>query len=295
MTMPSVARMERSRLTLKRAHRDENAVPECHDLRLRGSSGRSPLARLGFVTGFLHLRSHCRTSHGSCAACVRACTGRLCRQLHGRRRARRRRFHARPRGPEQGQPGLPQPRLWRIWTSPPSSTLLITAPRGRRRPLLLARETLTVILRRRVEGAQRLVEEGADIIIMDDGFQSARRLRSRSALVATWTRCAASAMAISCRAGSGAGPDPPAVAIRNRAARLSGRATPPTRSFAWPHALRKPFFGATLKPTRQDDLKGKRVLAFAGIADPGKFFRTVEELEAEIVARRPWRPPASDR
>ncbi|MGO7785763.1 tetraacyldisaccharide 4'-kinase, partial [Rhizobium ruizarguesonis] len=41
-------------------------------------------------------------------------------------------------------------------------------------PLLLAKEALTVISRRRVEGAARLVAEGADLIIMDDGFQSAR-------------------------------------------------------------------------------------------------------------------------
>ena len=37
-----------------------------------------------------------------------------------------------------------------------------------------AREALTVISRRRVAGAERLVAEGVDLIIMDDGFQSAR-------------------------------------------------------------------------------------------------------------------------
>ena len=41
-------------------------------------------------------------------------------------------------------------------------------------PLLLAHEGLTVISRKRIDGARRLVEEGADLIIMDDGFQSAR-------------------------------------------------------------------------------------------------------------------------
>src|SRR4051794_40561725 len=41
-------------------------------------------------------------------------------------------------------------------------------------PLLLAREALTVIARRRADGAERLVREGADLIIMDDGFQSAQ-------------------------------------------------------------------------------------------------------------------------
>ncbi len=55
-------------------------------------------------------------------------------------------------------------------------------------PLLLAREALTVISRRRVEGAQRLVKEGADLIIMDDGFQSARLAIDYALLVIDATR-----------------------------------------------------------------------------------------------------------
>src|SRR5690606_16561188 len=39
--------------------------------------------------------------------------------------------------------------------------------------LLLAREAMTVVSRRRADGARKLVSEGADLIIMDDGFQSA--------------------------------------------------------------------------------------------------------------------------
>ena len=50
-------------------------------------------------------------------------------------------------------------------------------------PLLLARESLAVVCRRRVEGARRLVAEGADLIIMDDGFQSARLTFDFSLLV----------------------------------------------------------------------------------------------------------------
>jgi len=65
-------------------------------------------------------------------------------------------------------------------------------------PLLLAREALTVISRKRAKGAMKLVEEGADLIIMDDGFQSGSLpsiMRCSSS-----TRAAASAMAIWCRA-----------------------------------------------------------------------------------------------
>jgi tetraacyldisaccharide-1-P 4'-kinase len=41
-------------------------------------------------------------------------------------------------------------------------------------PLLLDRYAITVVSRRRVDGAHRLVDAGADLIIMYDGFQSAR-------------------------------------------------------------------------------------------------------------------------
>src|SRR5690606_6848015 len=50
-------------------------------------------------------------------------------------------------------------------------------------PLLLAREALTVIARKRAKGAMKLVEEGADLIIMDDGFQSAQLVFDYALLV----------------------------------------------------------------------------------------------------------------
>ena len=48
----------------------------------------------------------------------------------------------------------------------------------------------------------------------------------------------------------------------------------------------KPYFTASLKTVGMNELAGRRVLAFAGIADPGKFFRTVETLGAEIAVAK---------
>jgi tetraacyldisaccharide 4'-kinase len=150
-------------------------------------------------------------------------------------------------------------------------------------PLLLAQEALTVISRRRVEGAQRLVKEGVDLIIMDDGFQSARLVIDYALVVIDTMR------------GIGNGHMVPGGPVR----------APIRRQLQYASALLKvgggnaadaivrmaaragkPFFAASLKVRGQEDLADKRVLAFAGIADPAKFFRTVEELRATIAIHR---------
>ncbi len=150
-------------------------------------------------------------------------------------------------------------------------------------PLLLAREALTVISRRRVDGAKRLVEAGADLIIMDDGFQSARLTLDYALLV------------IDTHRGIGNGhlvPGGPVRAplgeqMRQATALLKvgdGQAADAIVRIAARAA--KPIFVASIAPRPQPELSARPVLAFAGIADPGKFYRTVEALGADIVVRR---------
>ena len=150
-------------------------------------------------------------------------------------------------------------------------------------PLLLAREALTVIARRRAEGAERLVHEGANLIIMDDGFQSAH-LAIDYALVV-----------IDAGRGIGNGhlvPGGPVRApLRTQLLYASGilkvgEGTAADRIVRLAARAGKPFFSASVKVRGQEDLHGRNVLAFAGIADPGKFFRTVEALGANITVRR---------
>ena len=150
-------------------------------------------------------------------------------------------------------------------------------------PLLLAREALTVIARRRAEGAERLVHEGANLIIMDDGFQSAH-LAIDYALVV-----------IDAGRGIGNGhlvPGGPVRApLRTQLLYASGilkvgEGTAADRIVRLAARAGKPFFSASVKVRGQEDLHGRNVLAFAGIADPGKFFRTVEALGANIAVRR---------
>ena len=147
-------------------------------------------------------------------------------------------------------------------------------------PLLLAREALTVISRTRVEGARLLAEKGVDLIIMDDGFQSAR-VHADFALVV-----------VDARRGIGNGRVFPAGPLRapletqsNAASALllvgEGQAG---EEFAKSVSL--PVHRARLVPVPNPALAGQSVLAFAGIADPAKFHRTLGEMGAQIAMAR---------
>ncbi|GAC1041782.1 tetraacyldisaccharide 4'-kinase [Rhizobium sp. No.120] len=150
-------------------------------------------------------------------------------------------------------------------------------------PLLLAREALTVIARRRADGAELLVREGADLIIMDDGFQSAQ-LAIDYALVV-----------IDAGRGIGNGHLVPGGPVRaplrtqllyTSALLKVGEGTAADRVVRLAARAGKPFFSSSVRVRGQEDLRGRKVLAFAGIADPAKFFRTVETLGADIVIAR---------
>lgn len=150
-------------------------------------------------------------------------------------------------------------------------------------PLLLNRYAMTVISRRRVEGAHRLVNAGADLIIMDDGFQSARLAVDYTLVVIDSVR------------GIGNGSLVPAGPVRapilEQMQQLSAilkvgagdAADPLVRKAA---RAGKTVYVSAIQPVVPSDFIGKRVLAYAGIADPDKFYRTVESLGGNIVERR---------
>lgn len=150
-------------------------------------------------------------------------------------------------------------------------------------PLLLAREGLAVICRKRVEGARRLVAEGADIIIMDDGFQSARLTFDFSLLVIDSRRGIGNGFLIP--AGPVRAPIPQQ--IRHASALLKigngDRADALIRRSA---RAGKQIYAANVEHLDDGGLKDVQVLAWAGIADPEKFYRTVRETGAVIAETR---------
>jgi tetraacyldisaccharide 4'-kinase len=151
-------------------------------------------------------------------------------------------------------------------------------------PLLIAREALTVISRKRVEGARLLVSEGCDLIIMDDGFQSAKLHFDYALMVIDTARGIGNGYIVP------AGPvrAPTGLQLKFATALLkvgSGNAADPFIRIAARSG--KPVFEASIRPVAPPDIAGRSVLAFAGIADPEKFFRTVESLGGVIAVRRP--------
>lgn len=144
--------------------------------------------------------------------------------------------------------------------------------------LLLAVEAPTWLARNRAAGARAAVRDGAGIVIMDDGFQNPGLKKDISLIVIDGATGFGNDRVIP------AGPlrEFPVEALKRAQGivligedhtRLAGRL---------PAAL--PLFGARLVPSpAADNLSGHRVVAFAGIGRPQKFFDTLDALGCTIV------------
>jgi tetraacyldisaccharide 4'-kinase len=141
-------------------------------------------------------------------------------------------------------------------------------------PLLLARTAPAIVARNRVKGAG--FAAGASVIVMDDGFHNPSLAKDFSVLV------------VDARRGIGNGRVIPAGPLRapvdaqlTRAQALVVVGTS-SRGLAIAERARTrriPVFQAHLRPDAGfiAELAGRRVLAFAGIGDPEKFFATLAE------------------
>lgn len=152
-------------------------------------------------------------------------------------------------------------------------------------PLLLARLAPSIVARDRVAGAEAARFGGASVIVMDDGFQNPSLQKDLSILL------------VDTRRGIGNGRIVPAGPLRApleaQLARAHALVTVGAGdgAAAVEHAARRrrlPIFHGRIDPDRQTlaALAGRRVLAFAGIADPEKFFATLDEAGIVIAARQ---------
>ncbi|WP_019222268.1 tetraacyldisaccharide 4'-kinase [Bartonella rattaustraliani] len=146
--------------------------------------------------------------------------------------------------------------------------------------LLLAQHAFVAISIDRHAAAQRLQQEGCNLILMDDGFQSRRLYMDYALLVVDAMR------------GFGNGAVFPAGPLRvplktqlsfTDSILLIGSpsAHDKIRSLATPPA--PPLYHARLQPLASHEVAGKSFLAFAGIGNPDKFFKSIKELSGHVA------------
>ena len=152
-------------------------------------------------------------------------------------------------------------------------------------PLLIAQHVPMAVSANRLAGARLLQEQGVDFIILDDGFQS-MRLKSDFNLVV-----------VDARRGVGNGHVIPGGPLRAPAVPQLRHADGVLRIGEGDAAdaivrqaakAGKPIYVANTVPAKKMQLLRKRVLAFAGIADPDKFYESLTKAGAIISLARSW-------
>ena len=146
--------------------------------------------------------------------------------------------------------------------------------------LLHAAHAITVVATDRPKGADLLVKRGCEVILMDDGFQNPSLTKDFSLVVVDAKRGLGNGFAVP--AG------PVRVPLREQllhadAVLVIGEGGRSERVIRRCAKAGKPIFRAFAKPVGPAKIRDTEVVAYAGIADPTKFFDTVEMAGAKIV------------
>lgn len=154
-------------------------------------------------------------------------------------------------------------------------------------PLLLARIAPTMVARDRFAGAAVASRIGADTIVMDDGFQNPGLYKNRSILVVDGARGIGNGRVFP--AGPLRAPLAPQLA-RAHGLLLVGEGEAGEQVATAARANGLPVFHGRLEPDGESlaGLRGQRVLAFAGIGHPEKFFTTLRIAGIEVAATSPF-------
>jgi tetraacyldisaccharide 4'-kinase len=152
-------------------------------------------------------------------------------------------------------------------------------------PILLAAVAPTVVSADRAAGAALLVERGCNFVIMDDGFQNPGLAKDFSLVVVDSGR------------GIGNGWTIPAGPLRAPlrvqllkadAVLVIGAKSGADRVIRETARSGRPVHLARTRVLNPRQWKNRKVVAFTGIADPSKFFESLEAAGAELVARCPF-------
>ena len=143
-----------------------------------------------------------------------------------------------------------------------------------------------------VTGAQAVREHGADLLLLDDGYQQWRLQKDLEILTADAEAPFGNGRLIPL----GNLREPPAAAARADLIVLKGKASAGTQAQMKQLNPGAPIFFMTYEPHRMrrwpdgkavplKNLKGRKVCTMAGIGDPKQFEQTVASLEADIRIR----------
>ena len=152
-------------------------------------------------------------------------------------------------------------------------------------PLMMAGAVPVVVSRKRADGVPLARAQGATVILMDDGFQSPAVVKDASLIVIDSERGLGNGQVFP--AGPLRAPLRPQLA-RTDALIVVGTGSAAERVAAEIAAQGKPVLSAHLKPDEAQvaQLRGQRVLAFAGIGDPTRFFNTLRASGIEVAGQR---------
>jgi tetraacyldisaccharide 4'-kinase len=152
-------------------------------------------------------------------------------------------------------------------------------------PLMMAQAVAVVVARDRADGVALARSQGASVIVMDDGFQNPAIAKDASLIVIDGDRGLGNACVFP--AGPLRAPLPPQLA-RTDALIIVGNGSAADTVAAAVAAHGGLVLRAHLKPSDVSvaALRGKRALAFAGIGDPQRFFRTLRGSGVDVVTER---------
>lgn len=155
-------------------------------------------------------------------------------------------------------------------------------------PLLLARSAPTVVARDRAAGARLIETSDADVIVMDDGLQNPAVAKDLAIALVDGKRGLGNGSVIPAgplRAPLATQLDLAHCVVVNRGTASPDEETDIERQFR--RSFKGPVLAAFVAPAGDTSwLKERPVLAYAGIANPDRFFNLVEAEGGALVARR---------